>query len=119
MSALLRDRSVGSIGKIIFALRKAQKLSRTCLAQRARISQEHLWAVETGQYAPSLRTIEKLAVGLNIGINQLFDQPAVLLHDPLIRAAAPLVRNLNQRQRSQVLSVMRRIGGPSWARNGW
>ena len=113
-----RDRTLGSIGKIIFAVRKAQKLSRTCLAQRARISQEHLWAVETEQYAPSLWTIEKLAVGLNVGISQFFNDSAVLLHDPLIKAAAPLVRNLTQRQRSHVLSVMRLIGGPSWARDG-
>ena len=105
-----------TIGKRIFTIRKARRLSRPQLAQLSRISREHLWAVETDQYAPSLLTIEKVATGLGVGVGQFFNEPAILFEDPLVRALVPLVRKLSLYQRGRVLDTLRQIAGPSWAK---
>ena len=103
-----------TLARTIYALRRARKMNRPQLAAQAGISREHLWAVETGQYAPSLSTTEKIASAFGVGLGRLFDSRIVLIEDPLIQACAPHVRKLNAQQRQRVLTVLRTIGSPKW-----
>src|SRR5689334_19686468 len=100
----------------IVSIRRNRGFSREQSATRAGISREHLWAVETNQYAPSLCTVQKLARAFDISLARFVSTGAVLLEDPLIRSIQPLVRRLNERQKNQILRTLRAIGGPPWRR---
>jgi len=103
------------LARTIYALRRAREMNRPQLAAQAGISREHLWAVETGQYAPSLLTAEKIASAFGVGLGRLFDSRIVLIEDPLVRLIALLyVRKSDVRQRQRVLTVLRTIGSPKW-----
>ena len=104
-----------TLARTIYALRCARKLNRQKLAAKAGISREHLWAVETGQYAPSLSTTEKIASAFGVSLPRLFDSRIELIEDPLVRVIALVyVRKLKVEQRERVLKVLRIIGGPKW-----
>src|SRR5437764_1634338 len=93
-----------SLARTIYALRRARKMNRPQLAAQAGISREHLWAVETGQYEPSLGTTEKIAAAFGVGLGRLFDPRIELIEDPLVRVIALCyARKLNVQQRQQVL----------------
>ena len=106
------------IGHAIFQLRRARRLTRQQLANLSGVGRSVIFQIEVGRTrAPQLRIVEKLAAAMDVGVGRLVDERGAMLttlEDALIKAAAPLVRNLNQRQRSHLLNVMRRIGGPSW-----
>lgn len=108
------------IGHAIFQLRRARRLTRQQLADLSGVSRSVIFQIEVGRtQAPQIRVLEKLAAAMDVSVGRLVNVRGAMLtalEEPLIKAAAPLVRKLNQRQRSQVLNVMRRIGGPSWKR---
>jgi transcriptional regulator with XRE-family HTH domain len=52
-------------------LRKAQKLSRYMLAQRAGIARSYLTSIEEGRSDPSLSTLVKLAKALGVPVTEL------------------------------------------------
>jgi transcriptional regulator with XRE-family HTH domain len=108
------------IGHAIFQLRRARRLTRPQLADLSGVSRSVIFQIEVGRTrAPQIRVLEKLAAAMGVGVGRLVNERGAMLttlEDPLIKAAAPLVRNLSQQQRFHVLNVMRRIGGPSWKR---
>jgi transcriptional regulator with XRE-family HTH domain len=111
------------IGHAIFQLRRARRLTRPQLADLSGVSRSVIFQIEVGRtQAPQIRVLEKLAAAMDVSVGRLVHARGVLLttlEDPLIRSLTQpvnLVRVLNQQQRSHVLNVLRRIGGPSWAR---
>ena len=108
------------IGHAIFQLRSARRLTRQQLADLSGVARSVIFQIEIGgTQAPQIRILEKLAAAMDVGVSRLVNERGAMLttlEDPLIKAAAPLVRTLNQRQRCHVVNVLRRIGGPSWAR---
>lgn len=101
-----------TLATTIYSLRLARGFSRQQLAALAGINREMLWAIETGQNLPQLRTLEKLATAFGVNPGLLFDSEKVLLQDPLVKACAPHVRSLRGAQRQTILETLRVIGGP-------
>ena len=64
----LRDR----LGERVRELRRRKKLSLEKLAERAKLNDKFIQAVETGRQAPTIDTIEKLAHGLDVPVAELF-----------------------------------------------
>ncbi len=65
-NAIVEERSSESIGGRIRRRRKELRLSQTALADSAGVNQGFLSAIERGKASPSLRTIDALAVALNV-----------------------------------------------------
>lgn len=89
------------IGHAIFQLRRARRLTRQQLADLSGVSRSVIFQIEIGgTQAPQIRVLEKLAAAMGVGVGRFVNERGALLttlEDPLIKAAAPLVRNLSQR----------------------
>src|ERR1700735_3163055 len=60
------------LGRRIYEFRKQNRLTQAALAEKARISNEFMSAVERGVKLPSLLVLERIAVGLRVGVRDLF-----------------------------------------------
>jgi transcriptional regulator with XRE-family HTH domain len=73
-----------TFGKKIRALRLRSGLTQDALAKRSTLSVDSVRRIEYGTFSPSLKTIRKLASGLNISLRRLFalvDRGRRNLHD--------------------------------------
>ena len=97
------------IGERISALRKAQGLTQSELAERVNLDSRHVSRLETGKYFPSLDSLEAMACVLKVELREFFEFPssetieemrAALMEiartapEPVIRELTPYARNL-------------------------
>jgi transcriptional regulator with XRE-family HTH domain len=61
------------LGRRIYEFRKQGLLTQANLAEKARISNEFMSAVERGAKMPSLEVLERIAAGLRVEIKDLFN----------------------------------------------
>ena len=61
------------LGKRIAKLRKDRNWSQIEYASRCGISANYIGNIERGEYNPTIIVIEKLALGLDVTISELFD----------------------------------------------
>ena len=61
------------LGGRIKELRKARALSQDALSERIGIDPKHVSRIEVGKSYPSLDTLEKIAVALNVEIKDIFE----------------------------------------------
>src|SRR5436309_1296852 len=61
------------LGRRIYEFRKQSGLTQATLAERAKISNEFMSAVERGAKLPSLEVLEKIAGGLRVEVKDLFN----------------------------------------------
>jgi len=97
-----------SIADAIRELRRSRMLTASELAKRSRISRGHLHHVENKSFMPSLRTLEKISVGLGVGLGRLLtlNSSEVVLEDSFIRQIRPFLASLNSHQRELVLRTL-------------
>jgi putative transposase len=58
-------------GQRVREIRRRQGLSLERLAERAKLNDKFIQAIETGRQSPSIDTIEKLAIGLDVDVREL------------------------------------------------
>lgn len=61
------------ISKKVKLERTKKELSQNELALRAGVDKNTIWKIETGQVSPTLQTLEKIAVALEIDFLSLLD----------------------------------------------
>ena len=61
------------LGQRIFALRKAARMTQSELAEAAGVGNEYISKIERGLGSPSLETLVKIALALQVEIKVLFD----------------------------------------------
>ena len=61
------------LGRRVYGFRKQQRLTQAALAEKAKISNEFMSAVERGAKLPSLPVVERLAHALGVQIKDLFN----------------------------------------------
>jgi len=90
-------------------LRQARSLSRPELARNAKISRAHLWGIEKGKTAPSIRTLKKLSDALGVGLARLLSKSDVgmVLEDNFVQSIKPLLPHLNDGHRAKILETLR------------
>ncbi len=59
-------------GQQIRQLRKNRRLSQEALALSAEINRTYLGGIERGENSPSLETLQKLSIALNIELSEIF-----------------------------------------------
>ncbi len=100
------------LGRRIYDFRKQDGLTQAALAERAKISNEFMSAVERGAKLPSLDVLERIAAGLRVQVKDLFnfDRTAYRKLEPLSREVRDIASRLQrlpvERQR-QVIKMLR------------
>ena len=67
------DRPQVIVGKRISVLRKQLKLTQAALASTAGMEESALQRIEAGRTNPTIKTLYKVAVALNVDIKELFE----------------------------------------------
>ena len=60
-----------AFGQVLLELRKEKKLKQAELAEKSQMDVTYISDLERGIYMPSLHTILKLAIGLNINFEEI------------------------------------------------
>lgn len=60
-------------GARVAEIRKHLNISQEELADRCGVHRTYIGSIERGEKSPTLSTIEKFAIGLGVGIKDLFD----------------------------------------------
>src|SRR5260221_10481437 len=99
------------LGRRIYAFRKQVRLTQAQLAEKAKISNEFMSAVERGAKLPSLEVLERIANGLRVEMKDLFnfDRIAFRKVEPLSRRMLDLATRLQQlpaEQRRRMLKIL-------------
>jgi len=86
------------LGRRIYDFRKQDGLTQAALAERAKISNEFMSAVERGAKLPSLDVLERIAAGLRVQVKDLFnfDRTAYRKLEPLSRETLDIASALEQ-----------------------
>ena len=104
---------VYKLGVRIRTLRKAAGLTQEQLAETADISVNFMGYVERGQRAPSIKTLEQIAQGLNVHPKDLFefleDESNELLYETLIAA----LRKCTSDDLRALIQIAKKLGGQS------
>ena len=100
------------LGRRIYDLRKQSGLTQAALAERAKISNEFMSAVERGAKLPSLQVLEGIAAGLRVELKDVFnfDRTAYRKLEPLpreVRDIATVLQVLPLERRRQIVKVLR------------
>ena len=67
------DRPQVIVGKRISVLRKQLKLTQAALASTAGMEESALQRIEAGRTNPTIKTLYKVAIALNVNIKELFE----------------------------------------------
>jgi len=67
------DRPQEIVGKRICVLRKQLKLTQAALASSAGMEESALQRIEAGRTNPTIKTLYKVAIALNVDIKELFE----------------------------------------------
>ena len=100
------------LGRRIYDFRKQSGLTQAALAERAKISNEFMSAVERGAKLPSLQVLEGIAAGLRVELKDVFnfDRTAYRRLEPLpreVRDIATVLQVLPLEPRRQIVKVLR------------
>src|SRR5262245_45328588 len=85
-------------------LRKARVLTQEALAERSALSVDAVRRIERGAFSPSLGTLRKLAVGLDVNLHTLFEGFTVQRRDTVAEICDYL-----QRRRPEEIKLIWRV----------
>jgi transcriptional regulator with XRE-family HTH domain len=100
------------LGRRIYEFRKQNRLTQAALAERARISNEFMSAIERGMKLPSLAALQRIAEGLRVDVKDLFnfDRTAYKRLNSLSREvldAASVLQELPVDERRRLMRVVK------------
>ena len=72
---MVRDNHLTSLGTKIRELRKKAELSQEDLADKADLNPNYVGRIERGEINVTVDTLFKIASSLDVGLDELFDQP--------------------------------------------
>lgn len=90
-----------SFGRRVRAIREAQCMTRSALAVRMRTGLSHIYNMEN-PHSPTVRSICRLSVALNVPIEALLDP------DEVVAFCAVVCRRMSSRQKAKMLAWVRK-----------
>ncbi len=90
------------LGKRIKELRKAANLTQEKLAELIDIETGSLSGIESGRHFPSLPTLEKIAINLNVELKALFDFKHLISVEEM---KASIIKNLDKIDKEQITFI--------------
>ena len=100
-----------SVAQRIRALRRRSHLTLDALAARVGVHKGHLSRIERGQKAPSLATLEAIAMGLGASMSELFGEKAAA-DDVIVARAGARITTRDAGYAVHALLPARRDGPP-------
>jgi transcriptional regulator with XRE-family HTH domain len=96
-------------------IRRGRRLSQRQLAGRMQVPRTYISKIENGKAVPTLSSLERLAVALEVDICALLrdarsrrhEEAAVVLADPFLKEIAPYVGRMDAYQRSIFMNQVR------------
>src|SRR5215470_2266414 len=96
-------------------IRRSRKLSQRQLAGRMQVPRTYISKIENGKAVPTLSSLERLAVALEVTIADLLkgtartleDEIADLMHDDFVAQVMPFLGQLDAMKRSTLLAHIR------------
>ncbi len=71
----IRDPILTQVGKRIKSLREVRGMSQEVLAEKSSLHRTYIGGVERGLRNPSLKSLQRIAKGLGVGVVDLFQTP--------------------------------------------
>lgn len=97
------------LGERIKELRKAKKLSQDKLSEQVDIDPKHLSRIEVGSSYPSLNTLEKIAIALNVEIKEFFEFEHLSSRKELINNTIKLLKETDEERIKLISKVIKAI----------
>src|SRR4030066_1375761 len=94
------------LGKRIKELRKVRKLSQDKLSEQVDIDPKHLSRIEVGSSYPSLNTLEKIAIALNVEIKEFFEFEHLSDRKELINNTVKLLKETDEERVKLISKVI-------------
>ncbi len=95
-------------GRHLKRLREVRELTQEELALASGLSSDSIRRLERGEFSPSLRTLRKVARGLNLSVNQLFQGLDLAAEDDdATRDLAMLVRGRGPQTIARIMDLAR------------
>ena len=96
------------LGKRIKQIRKKCRLTQEVLSEKIGIETVSLSAIESGRSFPSLTTLEKMSVALNVEMKAFFDYEFAISVDDMKKI---IVKNIDKINDSQIPYIYRFFDG--------
>lgn len=97
------------LGERIKELRKSRKLSQDKLSEQIGIDPKHLSRIEVGSSYPSLSTLEKIAIALNVEIKEFFEFEHLRGQKELINNTVKLLKDADEERVKLISKVIRAL----------
>lgn len=100
------------LGQRVKTIRQELGLSQEELAFRCGMHASHIGFLERGQRNPSLDTLERLALGLDISLSELFDydlQPQIKRYDEATNKIIAHITGMTPTEKKQLLMIIKAI----------
>jgi transcriptional regulator with XRE-family HTH domain len=89
----------GGYARNLRRLMARQGLTLRELAEKTQLNLRTLKALVRGRSSPHGRTLQRLATGLDVAVDELFQDPSLLIHQLFDRATNPIVDEVVQEQK--------------------
>ncbi len=92
------------LGKRIKKIRKSRKITQQKLAEKVGLSDKYIGAIERGERSPSVKTLDKIANALGIGLSELFyfEEDYATSKETILQS---LMDRLKKRDRDEIMVV--------------
>ncbi|MFA4828694.1 MAG: helix-turn-helix transcriptional regulator [Thermodesulfovibrionales bacterium] len=97
------------LGERIKELRKSRRLSQDKLSEQIGIDPKHLSRIEVGSGYPSLSTLEKIAIALNVKIKEFFEFEHLGNQKELVNNAVKMLKESDEERVKLISKVIRAI----------
>lgn len=97
------------LGERIKELRKSRRLSQDKLSEQIGIDPKHLSRIEVGSGYPSLSTLEKIAIALNVEIKEFFEFEHLSNQKELVNNAVKMLKDADEDRVKLISKVIRAI----------
>lgn len=97
------------LGERIKELRKSRKLSQDKLSEQVGIDPKHLSRIEVGSSYPSLNTLEKIAIALNVEIKEFFEFEHLGGQKELVNNAVKMLKDADEDRVKLISKVIRAV----------
>ena len=100
------------LGKRLKEIRKKMGISQEDVAFRCDTHPSHIGQMERGERNPTLETLEKIALGLDISVSELLDfdvEPEFTYYDALTNKIISYILRMSAPEKKQVLTIVKAL----------
>ncbi len=98
-----------ALGLRIKELREKNKFTQEVLAEKIGIDPKHLSRIENGRNFPSMETLEKLVINLNVSFQDLFQFGHISNRTVLIKSIVDDIKKMSDEQLKFIYKIIKEL----------